>query len=196
MSGTHRDLLFGSKRRCFECKNHRWGLGPIETSNSDARQGVLHAENHSWVLGPIETCNFGPKVAVLHEKNTDEGWNHIDLSFCCKSRHFECTKRQVMSGTHRDLLFRSISRCFASKNHTWGLGPMETSNSDTRHAVLQAENHRWSMGPIETCYSGPEVAVLHAKTTGGVYSPAESCNSSPKVAVFHAQNHRWELQPI
>ena len=130
MSGTHRDLLFGSKSRCFECKNHRWGLGPIETSNSDARQGVLHAENHSWVLGPIETCNFGPKVAGFHaktkdevwapyslvslvikslfcmKKNTDEGWNNIDLSFCCKSRRFACTKRQVRSGTHRDLYSR------------------------------------------------------------------------------------------
>ena len=172
MSGTHRDLLFDFKSRCFECKNHRWGLGPIETSNSDARHGVLPAENHRWVLGPIETCNFGPKVAGFHAKTIDEVWapyslvslvikslfcikktqmkagTHIDLSFWCKSRCFACTKRQVMSGTHRDLLFRSISRCFASKNHTWGLGPMETSNSDTRYAVLQAENHRWSLGPI------------------------------------------------
>ena len=73
---------------------------------------------------------------------------------------------------------------------------MEISNSDTRHAVLQAENRRWRLGPIETCYSGPEVAVLHAKTTGGVYSPVETCNSSPKGAVLHAQNHRWELEPI
>ena len=73
---------------------------------------------------------------------------------------------------------------------------METSDSDARNAVLQAENHRWSLGPIETFYSGPEVAVLHAKTTAVVYSPAETCNSSPKGAVLHAQNHRWELEPI
>ena len=101
-----------------------------------------------------------------------------------------------MSGTHRDLLLWSRSRCFAWKNHTWRLGPMETSNSDARNAVLHAENHRWGLGPTETCYSGPEVAVLHAKTTGGVYSSAETCNSSPKVAVLHTQNHRWELEPI
>ena len=44
-----------------------------------------------------------------------------------------------MSGTHRDLLFRSISLCFASKNHTRGLGPMEASDSDVNHAVLQAK---------------------------------------------------------
>ena len=101
-----------------------------------------------------------------------------------------------MSGTHRDLLFGSKSRCFACKNHRWGLGSIETSNSEASHAVLHAENHRWGLGPTETCYSGPEVAVLHAKTTGGVYSSAETCNSSPKVAVLHTQNHRWELEPI
>ena len=195
MSGTHRDLLFGSKGRCFECKNHRWGLGPIETSNSDARYGVLHAENHRWVLGPIETCNFGPKAAGLHSKTTDEVWapyklvslvinslfcmkkaqmragTHIDLSFWCKSRCFACTKRQVMSGTHRDLLFRSISRCFASKNHRWGLEPIEPSNSGANHAVVHAQNERSCLGPLETCYSGPEFAVLHAKTTSGVLDP-------------------------
>ena len=85
---------------------------------------------------------------------------HIDLSFWCKSRSFACTKRQVKSGTHRDLLFQSISRCFASKSLTWGLGLMETSNSDSSHAGLHAENHSWSLGPIETCYSGPEVVVV------------------------------------
>ena len=192
MSGTHRDLLFDSKGRCFECKNHRWGLGPIDTSNSDARHGVLHAENHRWVLGTIETCNFGPKVAGLHAKTTDEVWApyklvslvrnslfcmkktqmragiHIDLSFWCKSRCFACTKRKVMSGTLRDLLFWSISRCFASKNHRWGLEPIEPS---ANHAVVHAQNERSCLGPLETCYSGPEFAVLHAKTTGGVLDP-------------------------
>ena len=101
-----------------------------------------------------------------------------------------------MSGTHRDLLLWARRRCFASKNLTWRLGPMETSISDARHAVFHAENRRWSLGPTETCYSGPEVAVLHTKTTGGIYSPAEICNSSPKVSVLHTQNHRWGLQPI
>ena len=65
---------------------------------------------------------------------------HIDLSFSCKSRSFTSTKRQVTSGTHRDLLFRSISLCVASKNHTGGLGPMETSDSDANHAVLHAKS--------------------------------------------------------
>ena len=61
MSGTHRDLLFGSESRCFACKNHSCGLGPIETSYSDARHAVLHAHNHRRGLGHNDTCNFVPK---------------------------------------------------------------------------------------------------------------------------------------
>ena len=45
------------------------------------------------------------------------------------------------------------------------VGPIETSDSDAKHAVVHAQNDRSYLGPIETCYSGPEVAVLHAKTT-------------------------------
>ena len=47
------------------------------------------------------------------------------------------------------------------------LGPIETSNSDAKHAVVHAQNDRSCFGPIETCYSAPEVAVLHAKTIVG-----------------------------
>ena len=50
-------------------------MGPIETSNSDARHAVLQAENHRWGLGPIETCTFGPNVAGLHAKTSGEGWD-------------------------------------------------------------------------------------------------------------------------
>ena len=69
MSGTHRDLLIPSKSRCFAWKIRRWGQEPIETSYSDARYALLHAENHRWGMGPLETCNFGPKVAVLNAQN-------------------------------------------------------------------------------------------------------------------------------
>ena len=61
--------------RCFTCKNHRWGLAPIETSNSDANNAGLHSQNDRWGLGPIETCNSAPKVTVLNAKTTDEGWD-------------------------------------------------------------------------------------------------------------------------
>ena len=46
------------------------------------------------------------------------------------------------------------------------LGPIETSNSVAKHALV----------PIETCYSAPEVAVLHAKTTCGVLDQQKIVN--------------------
>ena len=134
------------------------------------------AQNYMSLWVPDLTCPF------VQSKRRDLHQNIKSILVPALICGFE---RQVMSGTHRDLFFWSISRCCASKNHTWGLGPMETSISDARYAVLQEENNRWGLGPTGTCYSGPEVAVLHAKTTGGVYSPAETCNSSPKVAVLH-----------
>ena len=101
-----------------------------------------------------------------------------------------------MSGTHRDLLFRSKSRCFASKNHRWGVGLIETSNSGARYAVLHALNHRWGLGHIETCNSGPKVAVLIAQNHRWGLGPIETWNSGPKVALLNAQNNRWGLEPI
>ena len=56
-------------------QNERWGLGPTETSNSDANYAVLYAQNDRSCLGPIESCNSSPKVAVLNAKTTDKGWD-------------------------------------------------------------------------------------------------------------------------
>ena len=58
--GTHRDLYFWSKSRCFASKNHTWGLGPMDTSNSDANHAVLHVQNDRSCLGLLETCYSGP----------------------------------------------------------------------------------------------------------------------------------------
>ena len=44
-------------------------LGPIETSNSDANQVVLHAQNDRGSLGPMETSRSGANQAVLHAQN-------------------------------------------------------------------------------------------------------------------------------
>ena len=155
--------------------------GPIETSNSDDNRAVLHAQNNRFCVGPIETCYSAPKVAVLHPKATHEGFcmkkpekrggTHRDRLFGCKSRYIACTKRHIMSGAHIDLLFGSKSRCFASKSHTWGLGPIETSNSDVNPAVLQAQKDRWGLGPIETCNSGPKIDVLHEKNRDKGWDP-------------------------
>ena len=42
---------------------------------------------------------------------------------------------------------------------------METSYSGANNAVLHAQIDRWGPGPIETSISDPKVAVLNAKTT-------------------------------
>ena len=168
MSGSLRDLLFGSKSRCFACKYHRWGLGPMETSNSDARHAVLLAENHRWGLGPIETCYSCPEVAVLHAETTGESWNPYRLFILVQIMLFCIHKTTGEVWYPKRLVLLSKSRCFACKNHRWGLGPIEPSNSGANHAEVNAQNDRSYQGPLETCYSGPEVAVLLAKTSGGV----------------------------
>ena len=101
-----------------------------------------------------------------------------------------------MSGTHRDLLFGSKSRCFACKTNRWGLGPIETSNSDARHAGLYAEGRRWDLGPKDMCNCGHKVAVLNAKKNRWGLGPIETSNSDVKHAVVHAQNDRSCLGPI
>ena len=104
-------------------------------------------------------------------KTTDKGRDTLRQVILMLITLFAWTKRQMMSWTHRDLLFGSKSRCFTCKKHRWGQGPIETSESDAKHAVVHAQGDRSCLGPIETCYSGPEVAVLHGKTTGGVWDP-------------------------
>ena len=44
--------------------------GPIETSNSGAKQTVVHAQKVRSCMGPKETCYSGPEGAVLHAKTT------------------------------------------------------------------------------------------------------------------------------
>ena len=140
-----RYFLFQSKIRCFVCKNYRWGLGPIETSNSDAKHAVMCAQTHRWGLGPIQTCKSGLKVAVLHEMRAG---TLINLSFWCKSLWFDAQNDRLHLGL-RYFLFQSKIRCFACKNHRWGLGPIETSNSDAKRAVVHAKNDRSCLGTIE-----------------------------------------------
>ena len=101
MPRTHRDLLFRSISCCFASKNHTWGLGPMETSNSDTRHAVLKAENHRWSLGPIETCYSGPEVAVLHAKTTGRIYSPAET----------CNSRPTVAVLH-------------AQNHRWELEPI------------------------------------------------------------------------
>ena len=51
----------------------------METSNSDAKNVVLHAQSDRSCLGLIETCYSVTEAAVLHVKTTGEGWNRYSL---------------------------------------------------------------------------------------------------------------------
>ena len=44
-------------------------------------------------------------------------------------------------------------------------GTIDKRHSGSKHAVLHSQINRRSLGPIETSNSDPKVAVLHAKTT-------------------------------
>ena len=47
----------------------------METSDSDAKHAVVHAQNDRSCLGHIVTCFSCPNGAVLHPKTTHEGWD-------------------------------------------------------------------------------------------------------------------------
>ena len=78
--------------------------------------GVLKTTNEVWE--PYRLVRLVTKSLFCMKKKTDEGWNPYRLVILVQVTLFCRHKRQVMSGTHGDFLFRSISRCFASKNHT------------------------------------------------------------------------------
>ena len=101
-----------------------------------------------------------------------------------------------MSATHIDLLLWSRRRCFAFKNHRWGLWPSETCNSSPKVAVLHAQSQRWGLEPIESFYSCVKLAVMCAQNHRWGLGTIETWNSGPKCAVLQAQNGRWNLGPI
>ena len=206
-SSNNGDLLFWSKSRCFAWKNHRWRLGPIETSNSGVNHPVLHAQNNRWCLESIETCYSVPKVSVLNTQNhrcwletmesSNSGANHAVLH----ARNDRCGLGPVetfnsgaitlfcmhkMTGEVWDpwrLVILIQKSCFACKSFRWGLGLIDSSNSDANHAVLFTQNDRLCLEPTETCNSDANHAVLYAQNDRCGQGPIETCNSAPKVSV-------------
>ena len=100
-----------------------------------------------------------------------------------------------MSGNCRDLLFWSKGRCFATKIHRWGLGPIAVSNSDTRHAMTNAQNHRWGLEPIETSISGANHAVLLCTKWQVRSGTLRDLYTGTKVAVFYPKTTREGWNP-
>ena len=50
-------------------------MEPIETSDSDAKHDVEHAQRDRSCLGTIENCYSVPEVAVLYGKTTGGVWD-------------------------------------------------------------------------------------------------------------------------
>ena len=100
-----------------------------------------------------------------------------------------------MSGTHRNLLFWSISRCFGRKNHRWGLGPTETCNSSPKGAVLHAQNHRWGLQTILSFYSCANHAVICAQNDILCLVPIRLVSWS-KWRCIAFKNRWWGLAPM
>ena len=131
----------------FCLSSYRWGLRPVETINSGHNVAVVNAQNHRWGLGPIETCSSGAKVAVLNAKNVGEVWEPLRLEIPVLKSLFCLQKPNIRAG------------------------PIDTSYSDANHVVLNAQNDKWCLGHIETSNSDSKVAVLPAKTTDEGWDP-------------------------
>ena len=119
-------------------QDHRWRLGLIDNRHfwMLSTLSCIHKSSRRS-LGPIETCNSCPN----------------QLLFCIAQNY------RVRAGTYGDLQFRSLMShcCECSKPQMRDLGPMETSISDAKVAVLHAQNDWWCLGPIETSDSaGPK----------------------------------------
>ena len=78
-----------SKRRCFQSKNHRWGLEPIETSKSDAGHAVVQAQNHRIIslygsqTSPVVLCM---QYSVISTRITCLfGSQPLSIFFACKT---------------------------------------------------------------------------------------------------------------
>ena len=76
-----------------------------------------------------------------------------------------------MLGTYRALLLLSKSRCFASKNQSWGRGHIEASNSDANHAVLNAKTTDEGWDPQRLVILMLSTLLYMHKMTGHVWDP-------------------------
>ena len=105
------------KRRCFQSRNHRWTLEPIETSKSDAGHAVLQAQNHRIislygsqtshvvlcmqysVISTRITCLFGSQpLSIFFCMQNSDYWSRItNLYVCWTSPVVLCKKNSVIS---------------------------------------------------------------------------------------------------
>ena len=135
------------------------------------------------------------KSLFCMHKTTGESWNPYSLFILVQITLFCIHKTTGEVWYPKRLVLWSKGRCFACKNHRWGLGPIEPSNSGGNHAVVNAQNEVMS-GTHRDLLFWSRSRCFECKNHRWGLGPTETCNSSPKVAVLHAQNHRWGLEPI
>ena len=123
----------------------------LETCHSGPEVAVFHAKTTCGGLDPQRLVILVLKSLFCMHKTTGEGCKQYSLFILVLITMFCMNKTAAVSGTHRNSLFWSKSHSYASKNHRWGLGPIETSYSGANHAVLHAQNDLWGLEPIETC---------------------------------------------
>ena len=173
MSGTHWDLLFGSKSRRFECKSHRWGLEPIETSYSGANHDVLHAQKDRWGLESIESCYSGPKVAVLHAQNDRWGLVPIETS---------------ISHAKHAVVHAQSDRSF--------LEPIDTCYSGPEVAVLHAKTTGGVLDPQTLVILVLKSLFWMHNTTGESWNQYGLFILLLSTLLCVLKNHSWGLVPI
>ena len=74
----------------------------METSNSGANHDVLHAQNHKWGLGPTETSNSDAKAQYWMQKTIGEVWDPWRSVILGLKALFCMQKPQMRAGTHID----------------------------------------------------------------------------------------------
>ena len=74
----------------------------METSNSDAKDAVLHSQNDRLCLGPRETSIYGANHADLHAQKDRWGLGPNRLVILLQKSLFCMQKPQKRAGTHRD----------------------------------------------------------------------------------------------
>ena len=151
----------------------------METSNSDPKGAVLISKNHRWGLGPVESSHSGPNVAVLDEKPQKRAGTHRD--WYSNSNHFVFHAQNDSWGLGSIETCNSDPKVavLQCKNHRWVLGPIETSYSDAKGTVLNEQNPRWTLGPIYKRHSVHD--ALNSQVNRRSLGPIETCSSDPKV---------------
>ena len=146
----------------------------MQNSVSSVRVSNLYGSQSSSVVFGCKTGTFGPEQQVSMGPR-------YHLSFCaCKtaslvqeklvtkgpSPHlwFLHAKQQNLDHNYMSLWVPDLTY-FASENHRWGLGPLETSFSCDNHAVFRSQNDSDFWTRITSLYgSQPSSVVFGCKT--------------------------------